>query len=173
MQWLSSFKSLRLHDPAVFAHCHNARIRRRAFHPVCQAASTVTDSRPKPKPGRPKKSAADQLEHADIATDTSDPPKKTKKRKKKTKDPVDDDDSAEPELVTLPPPWAQLTPEQIEQQINELAVLEQHKSRQQVEQQEQVDIKRLARESDNNVYLHRDPEWLEIENKVFFKTEDG
>ncbi|KAA6421770.1 MAG: hypothetical protein FRX49_08381 [Trebouxia sp. A1-2] len=154
MQWLSSFRSLQLCNTAAFA-----------------------DAPVKRKPGRPKKSAAGTSETATPGAEASDPsPEQTKKRKKKAKEPVvvpsePDAVTEEPEAPVLPPPWAQLTPAQVAQQNAEIATLNLQRE-QADEEKRMLDPKWHARESEGNALIHRDPEWLELEKKVFTQTDD-
>ena len=145
---------------------------------ACQATSAVADAPAKRKPGRPKKSASGTAETATLVAEASDPAEeKTKKRVKKAKEPAvvpadPDPVTEEPEAPVLPPPWAQLTPAQVAQQNAEIAALNWQRE-QGSEEEKALDPKWHARQSENNALMHRDPEWLEIEKKVFTQTEDG
>ena len=178
MQWASTFKSLQLRDTAVCVHSHRPPAVRQTFRHVCQATPAVADAPTKRKPERPKKSAAGTSESATPVAETSDPaPEKTKKRKKKVMEPAvvpadPDPVTEEPEAPVMPPPWAQLTPAQVAQQNAEIATLNWQRE-QEYEEKKVLDPKWHARDSESNALMHREPEWLELEKKVFTQTEDG
>jgi len=177
MQWVSSFKSLQLRDTAVCVHSYRPPAVRQTLRLVCQATSAVADAPAKRKPGRPKKSAAGTSETATPVAEASDPSKeKPKKRKEKAKEPAvvpDESESVTEEAAApvLPPPWAHLTPAQVEQQNAEIATLNWQRE-QESEERKVLDPKWHARESVSNALMHRDPEWLATEKKVFTQTGD-
>lgn len=177
MQWASSFRSLQLRETAVCVHSHRSPAVRQTLRLACQAISAVADAPAKRKPGRPSKSAAGTSETATPVAVASDPAtEKTKKRNKKVKEPAvvpaeTDSVTEEPEAPVLPSPWAQLTPAQVAQQNAEIATLNWQRE-QGSEERKMHDPKWHARESESNALMHRDPEWLEIEKKVFTQMED-
>ena len=177
MQWVSSFKSLQLRDTAVCVHSCRPPAVRQTLRLVCQVTSAVADAPAKRKPGRPKKSTAGTSETATPVAEASDPSKeKPEKRKKKAKEPAivpneSESVTEEPAAPVLPPPWAHLTPAQVEQQNAEVATLNWRRE-QAPEKRKILDPKWHARESVNNALVHRDPEWLAVEKKVFTQIGD-
>ena len=173
MQWVSSFKSLHIRDTAVCVQSYRPPAVRETLRLVCQATSAVADAPAKRTPGRPKKSAAGTSETATPAAEASDP---SKKRKNKAKEPAivpneSESVTEEPAAPVLPPPWAHLTPAQVEQQNAEIATLNWQRE-QAPEERKMLDPKWHARESVSNALMHRDPEWLATEKKVFTQIRD-
>ena len=175
MQWLNRVQAVRLPDAGALAPCHRLPFRRQALRLPCRAVAAVVDAPVRRKPGRPKKSAEEKVEPATPAAESiAAVPEEKKKRKKKPKKVIEEDRTEDqPEPRAVPPPWAYLSDQQIQQQNDELAVLESQRSRQQSQEPQRDDIKTQARESENNAMIHRDTEWLELEKKVFTKTETG
>lgn len=171
MQGLVIRSCLCLPARQTLAHCHVIPCRRRGLRAVCSAESAVTDTPPKRKPGRPKKTQTQQPDPAPATEAVAAQPKETKSRKKKVKEPDSDEDEEPYFQPAFKAPWEYLSEEQIEQQNREvearLAV------RAAAIQEQAHREKWLARESNYNEYVYRDPEYLQVESKLLEDTDFG
>ena len=173
MQWVGFSRSLCTPLPGNCVHQQRAHCRRHRVRLRSSLGPAATDAPPKRNPGTPEMKIAEPAQPAAQATEPE--PQKKQSSKKDTSEPLiveesDDEDRPRP---FFPAPWEQLTCQEILRQNIELKKYQQQQDQATGPGSEAAHIKMQARDSQTNAYAHRDPVWLELENKIFTKTLEG